>query len=363
MAAIADTGPAPAVNLRPLLKLMAEKNASDLFFTPKAPIKIKIEGRIMSLGTDDLTVEQVEAVVYGIMTAEQKETLHRELEIDFAISEPGLGRFRANVFHQRGNLAMVLRYVTLEIPRLEDLHLPPILETLSMTRRGLVLMVGATGSGKSTTLAAMINHRNENTSNHIITIEEPIEFLHVNKKSIVNQRELGLDTKSYNRALKSAMREAPDVVLIGEIRDRETMQAAVTLAGTGHLCIATLHANNAAETLDRIINMFPQSQHQQIFMDLSHYLRAIIAQRLVAGRDGKRVPAAEILLNTPHVADLTKKGDVSEIKEALRESMEEGMQSFDKALYVLYTEGRIDLDTALANADSATDLEARINFG
>jgi twitching motility protein PilU len=363
MAAIPNPSPETGMNLKPLLKLMADRNASDLFFTQKAPIKIKIEGRIMSLGSDLLTVEQVEAVVNSVMTQEQREQLDRDLEIDFAISEPGLGRFRANVFYQRGNLAMVLRYVTLDVPRLEDLQLPSVLETLSMTRRGLVLMVGATGSGKSTTLAAMIDHRNENTSNHIITIEEPIEFLHPNKKSIVNQRELGLDTKSYARALKSAMREAPDVVLIGEIRDRETMQAAVTLAGTGHLCIATLHANNASETLDRIINMFPQSQHRQIFMDLSHYLRAIIAQRLVVGRDGKRLPAAEVLLNTPHVAELTKKGDVSGIKEALRESMEEGMQSFDKALYVLYTEGHIDLETALASADSATDLEARINFG
>jgi len=351
------------MNLKPLLKLMAEKNASDLFFTPKAPIKIKIEGKIMSLGKELLTVDQVRDAAVGIMTGPQTDQLDRDLEIDFAISEPGLGRFRANVFYQRGNIAMVLRYVTLNVPQLSELNLPPILESLSMARRGLVLMVGATGSGKSTTLAAMIDHRNENTSNHIITIEEPIEFLHPNKKSIINQRELGLDTLSYNKALKSAMREAPDVVLIGEIRDRETMQAAITLAGTGHLCIATLHANNAAETLDRIINLFPQSQHRQIYMDLSHYLRAIIAQRLVVGRNGKRLPAVEVLLNTPHVADLTAKGDVSGIKEALQESNEEGMQSFDASLYFLYQQGLVDLETALANADSSTDLEAKINFG
>jgi twitching motility protein PilU len=351
------------MNLKPLLKLMAEKNASDLFFTPKAPIKIKIEGKIMSLGKDLLTVDQVRDAAVGIMTGPQTDQLDRELEVDFAISEPGLGRFRANVFYQRGNIAMVLRYVTLNVPQLPDLNLPPILESLSMAKRGLVLMVGATGSGKSTTLAAMIDHRNQNTSNHIITIEEPIEFLHTNKKSIINQRELGLDTLSYNKALKSAMREAPDVVLIGEIRDRETMQAAITLAGTGHLCIATLHANNAAETLDRIINLFPQSQHRQIYMDLSHYLRAIIAQRLVIGRNGKRLPAVEVLLNTPHIADLTTKGDVSSIKEALQQSNEEGMQSFDESLYHLYQQGLIDLETALANADSSTDLEAKINFG
>jgi twitching motility protein PilU len=297
------------------------------------------------------------------MNEDQIAYLGRELEIDFAISEPGLGRYRANVFHQRGHLAMVLRFVTLDVPRLSDLGLPPVLESLAMRKRGLVLMVGATGSGKSTTLAAMIDHRNEHTSNHIITIEEPIEFLHHNKQSIINQRELGLDTKSYARALKSAMREAPDVVLIGEIRDRETMQAAVTLAGTGHLCIATLHANNASETLDRIINMFPQNQHRQIFMDLSHYLRAIIAQRLIIGRNGRRLPACEVLINTPHVADLTMKGDVTGIKEALHESMEDGMQSFDNALYRLYKDGAISLETALTNADSSTDLEAKINFG
>ena len=351
------------MNLKPFLKLMAEKNASDLFFTPKSPIKIKIEGQIMSLTKEPLTVEQVQSAAYSVMNEDQINYLGRELEIDFAISEAGLGRFRANVFHQRGHLAMVLRFVTLGVPQLGELNLPPVLETLSMKKRGLVLMVGATGSGKSTTLAAMIDHRNQNSSNHIITIEEPIEFLHHNKQSIVNQRELGLDTKSYSRALKSAMREAPDVVLIGEIRDRETMQAAITLAGTGHLCIATLHANNAAETLDRIINMFPQNQHRQIFMDLSHYLEAIIAQRLVIGCNGRRLPAVEVLINTPHVADLTMKGDVSSIKEALRESMEAGMQSFDEALFHLYQDNQITLETALADADSATDLEAKVNFG
>ena len=351
------------MNIKPFLKLMAEKKASDLFFTPKSPIKIKIEGQIMSLTKEPLTVEQVQSAAYSVMNEDQINYLTRELEIDFAISEPGLGRVRANVFNQRGNLAMVMRFVTLGVPRLQDLNLPPVLEALSMKKRGLILMVGATGSGKSTTLAAMIDHRNENSSNHIITIEEPIEFLHHNKQSIVNQRELGLDTKSYSRALKSAMREAPDVVLIGEIRDRETMQAAITLAGTGHLCIATLHANNASETLDRIINMFPQNQHRQIFMDLSHYLEAIIAQRLVIGLNGRRLPAVEILLNTPHVADLTVKGDVSAIKEALRESMESGMQSFDEALYHLYQDNQITLETALEDADSATDLEAKVNFG
>jgi twitching motility protein PilU len=356
--------PRPSLfNLKPYLKLMADKGASDLFFTPQAPIKIKIEGQIMPVGREILTVELVNEIVQSVMTEEQKRHVERELELDFAISEQGLGRFRANVFRQRGNYAMVLRYITLDMPRLEDLGLPKVLADLSLKKRGLILMVGATGSGKSTTLAAMINHRNESSSDHIITIEDPIEFLHPNKRSMVNQRELGLDTLSYARALKSAMRAAPDVVLIGEIRDQETMEAAITLAGTGHLCIATLHANNASETLDRIINLFPQAQHRQVLMDLSHYLSAIIAQRLVVGKGGKRVAAVEVLLNTPHISDLMLKGDISGIKQALRETSQGDMQTFDLALYKLYKEGIIDLERALAYADSAVDLEAKINFG
>ena len=258
---------------------------------------------------------------------------------------------------------MVLRYITVEMPTLTELGMPDLMADLVMHRRGLILMVGATGSGKSTTLAAMINHRNEKTSSHIITIEDPIEFLHPNKKSIVNQRELGLDTKSYSRALMSAMRAAPDVVFIGEIRDRETMQAAIDLAGTGHLAMATLHSNNAPETLDRIINLFPTDQHNQVFMDLSHYLRAIISQRLVRGRDGKRVAAIEVMLNTPHIAELINRGDISAVKEAANESSERGMQNFDQALLELYQGGKITMEEALQNADSRSNLEAQINFG
>ncbi|MGD9386904.1 MAG: PilT/PilU family type 4a pilus ATPase [Gammaproteobacteria bacterium] len=356
--------PRPALfNLKPYLKLMADKGASDLFFTPLATIKIKIEGQIMSVGKEVLSVEQVNEIVLSVMSEEQRRHVERELEIDFALSEQGLGRFRANVFKQRGNYAMVLRYITLDMPELDDLGLPKVLADLALKKRGLVLMVGATGSGKSTTLAAMINHRNESSSDHIITIEDPIEFLHPNKRSIINQRELGMDTLSYARALKSAMRAAPDVVLIGEIRDQETMEAAITLAGTGHLCIATLHANNASETLDRIINMFPQVQHSQLLMDLSNYLSAVIAQRLVIGKGGKRVAAVEVLLNTPHIADLMLKGDIGGIKQALRETSQGDMQSFDMSLYKLFKEGAIDLERALAYADSSVDLEARINFG
>ena len=360
----ATAPPPPALfQLRPYLKLMADKGASDLFFTPKATIKIKIEGQIMSIGKELLSVELVNQIALSIMNEAQQRAVEREHELDFAISEPGLGRFRANVFRQRGNFALVLRYITLDMPQLDDLGLPPVLKELSLKKRGLLLMVGATGSGKSTTLAAMINHRNERLSDHIITIEDPIEYLHPNKKSIVNQRELGLDTHSYARALKSAMRAAPDAVLIGEIRDQETMEAAITLAGTGHLAIATLHANNASETLDRIINMFPQAQHRQVLMDMSHYLSAVIAQRLVIGVDGRRVPAVEVLLNTPHIADLITRGDIGAIKQAIRETSQGDMQCFDASLYKLFKEGAIDLEHALAYADSSVDLEARINFG
>jgi twitching motility protein PilU len=359
-----DSGEKPIVlNTKPLFKLMVEKRASDLFFTSYAPIKIKIEGQIIPVNKQILSPEVVRQASFGLMTQEQIEYFNEELEIDFAVSEPGLGRFRVNVFHQRGNPAMVLRYITADMPRLDDLGLPELLKDLVMQKRGLVLMVGSTGSGKSTTLAAMINHRNENSSDHIITIEDPIEFLHSNKKSIINQREVGLDTKSYARALRSAMRAAPDVLLIGEIRDRETMESAIMLAGTGHLVMATLHANNSAETLDRIINMFPRDQHTQLCLDLSQYLRAVIAQRLVPGKNKRRVAAVELLINTPHVQDLIKKGDVIGAKEALRTSSEKGMQHFDTALYQLYKGGRISLDDALAYADSRTNLEAKINFG
>jgi twitching motility protein PilU len=353
----------PRLNTKPLFKLMVEKKASDLFFTSYAPVKIKIEGQIFPVNKQILSPDMVKQAAYGLMNAEQIEYFEEELEIDFAISEPGLGRFRINVFHQRGYPAIVLRHITADMPRLDQLGMPEILRELVMLKRGLVLMVGAAGAGKSTTLAAMINHRNENSSDHILTIEDPIEFLHTNKKSIINQREVGLDTKSYHRALRSAMRAAPDVILIGEIRDRETMEAAVALAGTGHLCIATLHANNSAETLDRIINMFPRDQHDQIFLDLSQYLKAILSQRLVRSKDNRRVAAVEVMLNTPHIQELIKKGDVIAVKEALRTTTERGMQNFDAALYRLVKEGRIELEEALANADSRTNLEAHINFG
>ena len=258
---------------------------------------------------------------------------------------------------------MVLRYITSELPTLDELGMPSQLKDLVMLRRGLILMVGATGCGKSTTLAAMINHRNEKTSSHILTIEDPIEFLHPNKQSIINQREVGLDTMSYARALKSAVRAAPDVVQIGEIRDTESMRAALDMAGTGHLVLATVHSNNSAETLDRIINLFPQEQHSQVFMDMAHYLRAILSQRLVRARNGKRVAAVELMLNTPHIKDLILKGDISAVKEAHKDSGEAGMQNFDDALLQLYKDGTITLEEAMSHADSRSNLEAKINFG
>jgi twitching motility protein PilU len=297
------------------------------------------------------------------MSPEQREHFQRDWELDFAISEPGLGRFRVNVFMQRGCPAMVLRYITADMPRLDSLGLPEMVSELVLLKRGLLLMVGATGSGKSTTLAAMINYRNENSSDHIVTIEDPIEFLHANKRSIVNQREVGLDTRGYSYALRQVVRAAPDVILIGEIRDRESMEAAIALAGTGHLVLATLHANNCAESLDRIINMFPREQHNQIFLDLSQYLRGVMAQRLVMGKDGRRVAAVEIMINTPYISTLVKKGDVVSIKEAIGTSGERGIQSFDAALHTLYKNGKVDLEEALANADSRANLEAKINFG
>ena len=362
MSAAPDT-PVQAMNTKPLFKLMVERKASDLFFTCNAPVKIKIEGKIFPVNKQVLSPETVRQAALGLMTQDQIEHFNEELEIDFAISESGLGRFRVNVFYQRGYPAMVLRYISAEMPKLEDLGMPEIFKELVMLKRGLILMVGAAGAGKSTTLAAMINFRNETCSDHILTIEDPIEFLHSNKKSIVNQREVGLDTKSFSRALRSAVRSAPDVILIGEIRDRETMEAAISLAGTGHLCIATLHANNCAETLDRIINMFPQNQHNQIFLDLSQYLRAILSQRLVSAKSGVRVAAAEVMVNTPYMSELIKKGDVIGVKEAIRTGTERGMLSFDSSLYNLVREGRIELEEALSSADSRTNLEAKINFG
>ena len=341
---------------------MVEKEASDLFFTCFAPVKIKIDGKIMPVNKLELTPKMVKQAALELMDEDQHEEFTREMEIDFALSKPRLGRFRVNIFNQRGNMAMVLRYIKADVPDLDSLNMPPILKELVMFRRGLVMMVGSTGCGKSTTIAGMLNYRNEKTSSHILTIEDPIEFLHPNKRSIVNQREVGVDTKGYDRALKSAMREAPDVILIGEIRDQEAMEAALQLAGTGHLVVTTLHSNNAPEALDRMINFFSKDRHRQVFMDLSQYLRAIVSQRLVRGTDGKYVAAVEIMLNSPHVSELINVGEIAKVKEAFESSTESGMQSFDVALLKLYRDGKIGMEEALANADSRHNLEASIHF-
>lgn len=351
------------MDITPYLKLMVEKNASDLFLTVNSPVKVKMEGKATSVGKTVLTGELTKTAAYGIMNDRQINEFEERMECDFAIALEGQARFRVNVFRQRGEVGMVLRRIPNEIPTIAELGVPDILQELIMNKRGLILMVGATGSGKSTTLAAMINHRNENMAGHILTIEDPVEFSHPNLKAIVNQREVGVDTRSYANALKASLREAPDVILIGEIRDRETMEAALELANTGHLAISTLHANNANQAMERVINMFPQDMHKQLFMDLSLNIRAVVSQRLVLGIDGKRTAAIEILVNTPHIQELILKGDIDELKVAMAESGQRGMQTFDTALFNLYKDGRIELEEALNNADSRTNLENKISFG
>lgn len=350
------------LKLIPYLKLAVEKSASDIFFTSGSPAMLKVDGNMFAIGKQLMTKDLIKELAYSIMTPDQQETFKENLEIDLATEAGGLGRFRVNIFNQRGNVAMVLRYVQSKVPTIEELGVPTPLKDLIMRKRGLILMVGATGSGKSTTLAAMLDHRNESAGGHILTIEDPIEYLHPNKKSIVNQREIGQDTHSYAAALKSSLREAPDVILVGEIRDRETMEAAIQLAGTGHLCISTLHANNAYQTLQRIINMFPEDLRAQLYMDLSINLRAIVSQRLVRTVEGKRCAAVEVMINTPYIADLILRGEVDGIKETMADSQDRAMQTFDDALYALYKEGRISKEEALANADSSANLESRIAF-
>lgn len=350
-------------NISPYLKLMADKKASDLYFTANAPVKMRLEGKMASVGKTVLTPDAVEELVQGVLSERDRRVLEVDLEVDFAISERGVGRFRGNAFNQRGQLAMVLRYIPSDVPQLDDLALPEVLKDVALTRRGLVLMCGATGSGKSTTLAGMINHRNQNASDHILTIEDPIEYTHKHGKSIINQRELNQDTLSYGKALRSALREAPDVILIGEIRDRETMEACIQLAGTGHLAISTLHSNNAHQTLDRILNLFPKELHSQVCMDLALNLRAVVSQRLIRSVDGSRVAACEVMINTAYISELILKGHIEQLPDAMEDSNEPGMQSFDEALSQLYHDGKIELEEALKNADSRANLEAKINFG
>ncbi len=341
---------------------MVEKNASDLFFSTNAPVNIKIEGVTAPINMTPLEPGVVKQIAYSAMNDEQTRVFEATLEMNLAISVQDLGRFRVNVYRQRGEVSMVVRYLRSHILSIEELGLPKILRDLIMEARGLILIVGSTGSGKSTTLASMIEHRNMLKTGHILAIEDPIEYIHTNRKSIVDQREVGLDTLSYANALKNAMREAPDVILIGEIRDRETMQHAITYSLNGHLCLSTLHSNNANQALDRILNFFPEDARHQLLMDLSLNLRAVISQRLIIGVDGKRVAAVEVMLGSPHIADLIQKGAIDSIKEAMEHSREIGMQTFDQCLYDLYKAGRIDKEQAMHHADSRNNLSLRIRL-
>jgi twitching motility protein PilU len=349
------------VILEKLFYLMADKKASDIFVSAGAPISIKIHGSCIPINQQVMDPATIEKMAYEILTPEQVKSFEADRELNISIGIADVGNFRVNMFWQRGTISIVVRFITSQIPRIADLSLPTVLSDIIMEKRGLVLVVGATGSGKSTTIAAMLDHRNANHAGHILTVEDPIEFLFKHKRSIINQREVGLDTLSWEEALKNAMRQAPDCILIGEIRDKETMSAAIAYAQTGHLCLATLHANNAYHALNRIINFFPLENRTSLFLDLSATLRTIISQRLVRKPDGSRIPSAEILLNTRHIAELIEKGEINGIKEAMEQSLAPGSQTFEQDLYRLYKDKIITLDEALANADSPTNLSWLIN--
>jgi len=350
------------MELNDYLKLMVAKDASDIYIAVGAPVSAKIQGTLTPMEKDTVNPLRAKEIAYQLMNPEQQAEFEKTLEMNLAISEPGIGRFRINLFQQRNQVSIVIRNIKTEIPQADNLGLPPILSKLIMQKRGLILFVGATGSGKSTSLAALIDYRNTNSAGHIITIEDPIEYLHNHKKSIINQREVGVDTLTYEEALKNTLRQAPDVILIGEIRDRETMEHALAFAETGHLAISTLHANNANQAFDRIINFFPEERRNQLLMDLSLNVRGIVSQRLVPTLDGKRAAAIEILLGTPMINDLILKGEINQIKEVMKKSENVGMQTFDTALYKLYKEGRISLEEALRNADSQNNLRLRISL-
>ncbi len=351
------------MNLDALLKTMVKQEASDLYLIVGAPPSLSAKGKFVRIGKDDLTNDQIVEMSNGLMREDQAQEFEVSLEQNLAYSLPGIGRFRVNIMKQRNSVAMVIRQIKLDILSLEDLKLPAVLGELALESRGLVLVTGATGSGKSTTLAAMVDYRNRTKSGHIITIEDPLEFIHQHKKSIVTQREVGMDTKSYKDALKSALRQAPDVMLIGEIRDRETMEAAISFAETGHLVLSTLHSNNANQTLERILNFFPVPEHRQIYMQLSLNLRGVICQRLVKTLNGDgRAGVLEIMLGSPRISDLIHKGDTTGLKSVISASNHEGMQTFDQHLYELYKSEIIDYDIAIRAADSANDLKLRIRM-
>ena len=346
-----------------LLRALIAKRGSDLFLTANFPPAMKVDGRMTPVSQQALSAGHTQMLARSIMNDRQAADFEAHKECNFAISPAGIGRFRVNCFVQQGQVGIVLRVITTAIPNFEELNLPPVLKDVAMTKRGLVIFVGATGSGKSTSLAAMIGYRNENSYGHIITIEDPVEFVHPHKNCIVTQREVGVDTDSWETALKNTLRQAPDVILIGEIRDREVMEHAIAFAETGHLCLATLHANNANQAMDRIINFFPEDRRQQLLMDLSLNLKGVISQRLIPLKEGKgRAAAVEVLLNSPLISDLIFKGEVHEIKEVMKKSRELGMQTFDQALFDLYEEGRISYEDALRFADSTNEVRLQIKL-
>jgi twitching motility protein PilU len=344
-----------------LFLLMSEKQASDIFISAGAPINIKIQGNTLPVNQQVMLPDMIDKIAQELMSVEQAKAFEASNEMNLSFGVPQVGNFRVNIFRQRGTVGIVVRFILGNIPELDSLGVPAVLADLIMEKRGLVLIVGATGSGKSTTIASMLDYRNSNRSGHILTVEDPIEFLFKHKKSIVNQREIGMDTVDWQSALKNAMRQAPDCILIGEIRDKETMQAAIAYAQTGHLCLATLHANNSYHALNRIISFFPIEHRPSLFLDLAVALRAIISQRLVKKPDGKRAPTCEVMLNTRHVADLIERGEIQAIKDAMEQSMAPGSQTFEQDLFRLYHDGVITLDEALANADSPTNLSWLIN--
>ncbi|MEI7840053.1 MAG: PilT/PilU family type 4a pilus ATPase [Methylococcaceae bacterium] len=344
------------------LRILAENDGSDLYLTVGAPPAAKFQGVLKPLENIKLMPPRLQEIAHSLMSDEQKKAFEAHPELNLAISERGVGRFRVNIFRQRNSFSLVIRNIKTNIPNIDSLGMPPILKQSIMEKRGLILFIGGTGSGKSTSLAALIDYRNSNASGHIITIEDPIEFIHQHKKSLVNQREVGVDTMSYEDALQNTLRQAPDVILIGEIRSRETMEHALAFAETGHLCLSTLHANNSNQALDRIINFFPEERRSQLLMDLSLNLKAFVSQRLVPTIDGKRVAAVEILLNTQYVSDLILKGEIHGIKEAMEKSENIGMQTFDSHLQKLYEQGKVSLDDALGNSDSPNNLRLKISL-
>jgi twitching motility protein PilU len=350
------------MELKDLLRVMVDKEGSDLFLSTGAPPSMKAHGKLVPMTDKALPEGYTRKIANQVMNEDQRKEFEEKLEMNLALMEEGIGRFRVNIFVQRNEVSLVCRHIVTELPDYRKLGLPDILPELMMNKNGIILFVGGTGSGKSTSLASLIDYRNMNSDGHIITIEDPVEFIHPHKKSIVNQREVGVDTLSYEEALKNTLRQAPDVILIGEIRTQETMEHALAFAETGHLCISTLHANNANQALDRIINFFPEERHKQLYLDLSLNLRGFVSQRLVKTKDGKRAAAIEILLGTPRVADLIKNGKVEEIKEVMEKSEGVGMRTFDSALFQLYREGKISLEEALKNADSENNLRLKISL-